>query len=267
MNITNFHNALKNKISKLIFLKNSAHDHILITEFPKSGLSFFCMLLITYHHKLKGNLEVEGTLFNQNLFIPDVDVGYRNQGTKLFNKFKFLRSHTRGLDFIKRAICIVRNPFDVMCSYYRYSVEKERNFIGSFEDFLNYKKIGLEAWKKYHYSWLEKNTLNEFILLKYEDLKKGKDFEEFLKITGIEINNRLIDESLNIHSITNAKKTNELYIKKNPLNNFLFTGGTKNFQTERTIEKINTETYDLRAELYGKDIAARQYEDAKKTLV
>lgn len=90
-----------------------------------------------------------------------------------------------------KIILIVREPRDVMVSYYHFETAKAKpRFRGTFSEFIRHKKFGLEAWFKHYQSWIKYAT----VLLTYEDLKKDdiSEFSRMLKCLDISIDPEIV---------------------------------------------------------------------------
>jgi estrone sulfotransferase len=69
----------------------------------------------------------------------------------------------------RRSVLVLRDPRDVMTSYYHYELGKEQpRFSGSFDEFLRHPRYGLEAWCRHCRSWIERAGLK----IRYEALRK-----------------------------------------------------------------------------------------------
>jgi hypothetical protein len=78
------------------------------------------------------------------------------------------------------AILLVRDPRDVMVSYYFYKCGKVKSeFNGSFSEFIRDPNLGVPAWVRHYRSW--KTRAN--IFLRFEDLKSD-DISTFQKLSS-----------------------------------------------------------------------------------
>jgi len=163
-----FLNKIRRKIGNILYKPlplNPKDDDIYIVSFPRSGntwVRFFLANLIKYD---KGELLDFNRLED---IIPDL---HKNKNVD--NKYSFkeipriMKSHSKFIKEYKRVIYIVRNPKDVMVSYFYYTryglLNKE---IESFENFVKDKKKGILAWKEHVNSWEGKTG----VIIRYEDL-------------------------------------------------------------------------------------------------
>ena len=157
-----------------------------VVSFPKSGATWFRMLMYTlFHQKSNSSAEIQS-------FYPEVD----NQEDLIENNIKsgkpfFVKSHycyKKDLKYIDKAraiICIVRNPFNVMMSkldHYIYEgvewVRNEKGVDRFVDEFLNAAKLppNMEndkihgGWNYHLMSWNNAKLKIPIHFIRYEDL-------------------------------------------------------------------------------------------------
>ncbi|MBN1998447.1 sulfotransferase domain-containing protein [candidate division KSB1 bacterium] len=161
-----------NKLSQIYYntqgLLGLKKDDILLASFPKSGITWLRFFLF----QLLNLAETNGQPVSwENLDETLPELGQNN----LFKPWpyismpRFVKTHKNYLPFFRkcRSILLVRDPRDVMVSFYCYQKAKiQGGFSGTFSQFIRHKKFGLLAWCKHFTSWRDHYT----ILIKYEDL-------------------------------------------------------------------------------------------------
>lgn len=184
-------------------------DDILLISFPKSGntwVRFFYAHLIAQKYELdtRDNSISFETL---NQLMPEL--GNSNlKNNWLYKEFpRLVKSHRPNFILFKpyRSILIVRNPYDVMISYYKFDQSRKKpRFNGSFKEFIRSRKFGIKAWCRHYNSWSKKAGL----ILHYEVLKQN-ELDEFSRLTsycGLHLNNKMIKAAIQRASFKNISK-------------------------------------------------------------
>lgn len=82
----------------------------------------------------------------------------------------------------KKVIFLVRDPRDVIVSYYFQATQRDKNFCGDISTFIRHNRIGIDAVVRFMKMWFDnRNIPQDFLLVRYEDLKRTPYFE-FKKI-------------------------------------------------------------------------------------
>lgn len=106
----------------------------------------------------------------------------------------------------RRSILIIRDPRDVMISYFKFETTKVApRFQGTgISEFIRHPKFGIEVWCKHLISWQKHSAM----VIKYEELKL-KDIEIFAelnKFLGLTVPEDILIQSVNQSRFENIKK-------------------------------------------------------------
>lgn len=190
----------------IIGLQNS---DIILTSFPKSGNTwvrfFFCNLisLSEWNSKVVDFLTLDRMM-------PELGIDNLLKPWPYNSIPRIVKTHKNFMGFFKdkKSILVIRDPKDVMVSFYHFEMSKIKpRFRGSFSEFIQHPKFGLPAWFKHYQSWIEPAS----VLLTYEALQ-GDDVSEFqrlLKSLEIFINKeqiKLAAERSRFHKIQEIEK-------------------------------------------------------------
>ena len=110
---------------------------IFIVEFPKSGITWLSYLLANIELRLAG-LNQRVTFFNVNLFIPGVENLKKLAVDRKF-RHTFIKTHETYTPDFPWIVHLVRNPVDVMVSYYNYRLDHD--YHGDFDAFLVKQRV------------------------------------------------------------------------------------------------------------------------------
>jgi hypothetical protein len=105
----------------------------------------------------------------------------------------------------RKSILILRDPRDVMVSYYKFETTKTQpRFTGSFENFIRHPKFGVESWCKHSLSWLKIAKS----VIRYEDLKTDdvNIFRKLNEFLGVKITESEFEKAIELSRFENIKK-------------------------------------------------------------
>lgn len=204
------------------------HDDFFIAEFPKSGITYLQFILSNIEVSLK-ELDEDVTFFNLYRFSPSV---HRVRGSKITRHFDrtFIKTHFYFRSEYAHVIYLLREPVDVMVSYYNYQCDL--GYLGSFSDFIRSDNFGVEIWKKHVESYTNRKT-NDFYmhLITYEDLvaEPIMEIKMLYKNIGLTLDEKLIKQAIEKSTKSIMKNSETLMKKFNPANviNFVGSGGKR----------------------------------------
>jgi hypothetical protein len=206
------HNVIINYTRRIFKIKNKKRllptkpikSDIWLASFPKSGntwMRFILSNIMTGY--CKKNIEINFN--NIQDIIPDI---YINNDIPIdlgFSPFpRIIKTHEKYNKKLKNSIYIVRNPKDVMVSFYHYMKDGCDQDIKNFSDFLRNKKYGIDPWCKNIKSWANKAN----VIISFENLKKNpkKEIKKIINFLNIEIEDSLINEAINKSTFEKMKK-------------------------------------------------------------
>ncbi len=152
--------------SKLAMNKND----IMLAMFPKTGSTWIRYFLFNLLNESESK-DFQSSIDLMNATMPEF--GHESMFSPwLFDSVpRLVKTHrpsnwlTRGY----RTVLVVRDPRDVVISYFHYAnAKKELNFSGELSDVINHPEMGFEYFFKQFNSWCNEADL----ILKYEDLKR-----------------------------------------------------------------------------------------------
>lgn len=147
------------------------HDDLYIVSFPKSGATWMDFLMANIHTTMSGDKRLIN-FYNIHTVIPDIHYCRQIGSSNLtFPGFRVIKSHAEFNPYYKNVVYVVRDPRDVMISYYKFLVGLGQ-FSGSISDLIRSPKYGIGVWVDHVNSWYFKSPASLRInFLRYEDLK------------------------------------------------------------------------------------------------
>ena len=142
--------------------------HVLLASYPKSGNTWMRFIVSNISRLLDDHpREVDfhsignyAPVIRGNRHLPGA---VETPGCPLFLKTHF--PYVPRFEKYK-SILIVRNPEDVMLSYYIYLTQEKGKSLPGISEFIRHWRYGVPAWKNYHLSWMGHYD----VLVRYEDL-------------------------------------------------------------------------------------------------
>jgi uncharacterized membrane protein YkvA (DUF1232 family) len=223
------------------------NDDLYLVAFPKSGLTWLSFLMSSIHLKMS-NENAEVTFFNIHNFIPDIhDSSFLAHAPLSFPGFRVIKSHAEFNPFYKRIVYLIRDPRDVMVSYYFYK-GSQGSHNQSISEFIRDRKHGINKWVKHVESWLEKSDSSlRAYYIKYEELKSKpvETLNSLYKMMGFSVPAKVINEAVVECSFEKMKENEKFFRSKNPIyeksfrGEFVRKGTQKNYLEMLSQEDIN----------------------------
>ncbi len=194
--------------------ENPQHDDVYLVAFPKSGITWLSFLMANVHLKASG-LNAKATFFNADSFIPDIHVARNIKSAILpFPGFRVIKSHSEYNPFYNKLFYIVRDPRDVMVSYYHFLTNDLRCFNGSISDMVKSNELGIQAWCRHIEGWCTSVGAAQMInYIRYEDLKADarKVLERMYTVMGFQIPDDILDTAVENSSFSAMRKDEDYY--------------------------------------------------------
>lgn len=203
--------------------KNNHHDDIYIVEFPKSGITWLTFLIGNIEQCLNGSKE-EITYYNRHKYIPSAELTTKANITRSWSRF-FLKSHAEYNKEFHFVIYLVREPIDVMVSYYNFMIAL--GYKASFETFVKSPSYGISAWKRHVNSWTKiKNGSQRILYVKYEDMLESPELvlKKLYLNLGLGLDAKTINYAIERSSLSYMMESESLYLEANPRYTMPFVG-------------------------------------------
>jgi len=179
---------------------------ILLASFPRSGntwVRFFLCNLISLQEW--NGRDVNLAVVNDTM----PALGYNNLLSRWPHTTipRVVKTHRRysPLFRARRSVGIVRDPRDVMVSYFHYMRDRKGTYEGSFSQFICHPRYGLEAWFKHYISWRDRWT----IALKYEEMRENpaREFSRICDTIEVDASSEVVQEAIARSNIGSFQQT------------------------------------------------------------
>jgi len=190
----------------LLGLLGLRESDIILSSFPRSGSTWVRLILC---HLIDERESLEHEVNYRILNEVMVELGANNllPAWKYKTLPRIVKTHLPYRPLIKRcrgAIGIVRNPRDVMVSYYHFMKDRLGEYDSKFPDFIRDPDLGLRAWFKHYQSWQDRWDL----MIRYEDLLED-DFREVQRMLDwmeVDVPDGVIENALERSALPEMQK-------------------------------------------------------------
>lgn len=250
MNIAQIKSSLRKINRKQSNVSYYRATDLFVIDFPKSGVTWLSTLLANLI-LIKNRSDMKATFFNissQLILDTDIEGVAKCEASWKWPPYRILKSHSAYNPLFLHVIYLVRHPYRVMDSYYRFYQDYGRT-LPSFETFVLDNEYGIYAWKRHIKSWLNNTSQQQrFHLIRYEDLRKETFFElcELIENLGWEFSKQEIDNAIELSLIKNMKASESLYRKRNPryTMNMINSGKTETHDHSSIVKMIEDVCHD-----------------------
>lgn len=200
----NLKQALKRNKFRYYCRYNLSQTDVLLASFPKSGNTWISFVLAGLAARQVGR---DVTFFNVREFVPELNGKTALSCNTPPGWPRFVKTHSPYLNFFPKAICVVRNPAEVLISYFEYA--KGLGLIDqSFEfyQFCRSPSWGVRAWLNHTQSYMKPAEVGRAVqLFRYEDILKDSsgEMKRLLSIAGLPIAMDLLEAVLRYSSREN----------------------------------------------------------------
>lgn len=200
---------------RLLTASNPRHDDLYIVSYPKSGATWVNFLMANIN-LIESNDGRNVTFYNVHDIIPDIhhtrDI---SSDSMVFPGYRVIKSHGySGYNpFYNKVIYIVRDPRDVMVSYFHF-LRGVGKLNGDISRFIRSKDHGISAWCRHVNSWFMDSPANlSFFYIKYEDLKSDpvNTLRIIYSVLGHNIKDTTIEKAVELSSFSNMKRLENEY--------------------------------------------------------
>lgn len=184
------------------------HDDLYIVSFPKSGATWMDFLFAHINTRMSDD-DKAVNFFNIHTIIPDIhhcrQIGASKQ---VFPGFRVIKSHAPFNPFYNNVIYVIRDPKDVMVSYYKFLVGLGQ-FSGTISDLIRSSRYGIDSWINHVGSWYLKSPASlRIYFMRYEDLISDafSTLGALYRQLGFEIPSHILNEAIEKSSFDNMKR-------------------------------------------------------------
>lgn len=222
--------TLPSRIAKKIKYGRSLHknhvvEDVFLVSYPKSGNTWL-RFLIANAIKVHYRIDQDVNFFTILGIIPSPRGKINLQPTCPFGRTdlsRIIKSHSAYHPYYYRVILLVRDPRDVMVSYYHYLKGLKRiSEATTISELIRDDKYGIMSWVKHSKSWyFDHNPASQRIkIFRYEDFLEDTKLQLFLLMEslGIIMDNGSLEEAITLSSKERMKASELKHASLNLVN-------------------------------------------------
>ncbi len=200
-------------------------DDVFIVSYPKSGNTWVRFLIANLLDQKSGSVDFS----NIEQKVPDI---YKNSNLDLLKHVspRFLKSHEYLDPRYRKVIYIVRDPRDVVVSYFHYLIKvrritEDRPLDQFIDNFIKGDISPFGSWYENVASWIyTRNRDENFLMMRYEDILLDT-YQELQKIA--DFLQMSVDEDCLNRAIVMSSRDNMQQLEKNQSHLWVGTRGTR----------------------------------------
>ena len=155
------------------FVHSLRPSDVFVVTYPKSGTTWLLFLLANI---LKSDPDEEITFVNYIHYVPDINDSYfaKNHLAEFASlpDPRIFAVHAPYDPVLPKVVYVLRDPRDVMVSYYHYKRLTDASFCGSLRDFVMSDNHYPCQWDEHVAGWLLNSRHTPLCLVRYEEMHK-----------------------------------------------------------------------------------------------
>jgi estrone sulfotransferase len=188
----------------LLGLAGMRADDVILASFPRSGSTWVRFVLCNLISLREWNgREVDFALLNETMPALGANTLLARWPHSTIPRVVKTHKPYRLIFRRNRCIGVIRDPRDVMVSFYHYQKDRRRTYDGSFAEFLRDEHLGLENWFRHYRSWRDHWPL----VVRYEDLRRDtlSGVRQILSVLGASLPEDIVREAIRRSSLEEVR--------------------------------------------------------------
>lgn len=183
-------------------------DDLFVVEFPKSGITWLTFLMANMNLLLNDDRR-KVTFFNLNDFVPDIQLArHMNLPHQPLPGYRCFKSHSPYVRHYRKVIYLVRDPRNVMVSYWAFLTGLGW-WQGSLEELVAHPRHGIAAWVDHVSGWMQGvDAAASFTLVRYEDLLADTpgELKRLYSLLGLPVTDHLLSAAVSNSTIDTMRE-------------------------------------------------------------
>jgi estrone sulfotransferase len=187
---------------------------VFLCTYPKSGTTWLAFMIAQV---LKRDPQEPIDLKSMGHYVPDVNLLYTQRGSLAeyvgMADPRFFLCHAACDMNLPRVVYVVRDPRDVMVSYWHYQKFLKKDYQQTLAEFISSDDHWPCEWDQHAASWLLPTTHPNLLLLRYEELHEdaGKVLRGVLDFAGVRYTNRAISGAVEASRFDRMRATEDRF--------------------------------------------------------
>lgn len=209
--------ALSSLIARRRFIRSLLPSDVFIVAYPKSGTHWVSFLVATLLAQRNPGGAETLTLNNFRQLVPDINRKYFDSSPlAAYHELCSPRIFTVHAPYdpqFKKVVYLIRDPRDVMVSYFHHHRRRDSNFSLSLEEFVLQNRMWPGDWGDHVAGWVTNATVGQDLLIRYEDLQLHPQnmFKLIVNHCGIQVSDSELADSIERCSFDNMQKLEDRF--------------------------------------------------------
>lgn len=209
----------------MIYRRNSVYSKpgkrdFILTSFPKSGNTWISFIIANIYNLSAGKYQ---EIDFHNIHEINPELGLEPKKDRVFKEFpQVFLSHQKYNKNFHNVILMIRDPWDVLYSYYHY-LKGERKKDISLPEVISHKTYGIHALVEHNESYFKK--CRNLLILTYERMQKNplKQIKALMDFMSIKLDESILLESIRKSDFNSMREVEIRKGRKYGTKGFLFT--------------------------------------------
>jgi hypothetical protein len=197
------------------FRRSIRPSDVFIVTFPKSGTNWVGFLLALVAADRATGSKTEITLGESSDWVRGVNEEYSGGRPLLedprLGEPRVFKIHAPCDPIFPRVIYVVRDPRDVMVSYYYHNRRKKLKFEISIDEYVARNDTWPCDWGDHVAGWLSRADQDDVLIIRYEDLKENTQasFRRIVDFCGLDLSDEQLTDYIERSSFDRMSKAEE----------------------------------------------------------
>ena len=210
---------VRRSLTRRRFVKSIRPSDVFIVTYPRSGTTWLRYLIANI---MNADSREDITFRSFRDYAPDINDLYAAQGT--LDEYvslpdpRLFSIHARYDAHFPHVVYVLRDPRDVMVSYYHYRLKRERTYGGSLQEFLKSDDHYPCRWDEHVAGWLLNGVKANVCLVRYEDMQRDTHgaLKRVLTFAGVPYSEAALSRAVEASRFEQMRSAEEQYSAGTP---------------------------------------------------
>lgn len=181
-------------------------------SFPKSGRTWLKFMLSKYLFHVYGIPDDSSKIYKSSRISPNIPtISFTHDGSS-YQPFNLSESNLLSNKSFyltnKKAVLLVRDPRDVVVSYFHHATARKASFNGDISKFLRSEYWGIHKIIRFLNDWAQYTGNENLLLIRYEDLRNNEvaSFKKIISFLDLKMDDATLENVVSESTFEKMKK-------------------------------------------------------------